>query len=309
MNNYLRYRKLCTCFIVLATLCSGVLCTSGNISKASTKLRCPQSVKAIVVNNKTIKLKWKSVKSRKKYEIYASTKGKGKYKKIKQTSKCYIIVRQKPGKSYYYKVRAYMKKTNGKKYSSFSKIVRSKISQDKKTSSEVTPTPSTNQNQEVSEKQSFQSIFVKVSQISDNEISLISETSANEYMMKKENAPEVQIGSRLKIVNPSFDKENTLSNSIMSFDSLTVLGEGEWMNYAYYVKEYANGIIYLSDSLSGDVVFTLNVTKNEICVSKGGSNLSVNNIMVGDCISLFVNSPVSTGIPGIINDCTKISVL
>ena len=221
-----------------------------------------------------------------------------------------------------------MKKTNGKKYSSFSKIVRSKISQDKKTSSEVTPTPSTNQNQqdkktssevtptsstnqnqEVSEKQSFQSIFVKVSQISDNEISLISETSANEYMMKKENAPEVQIGSRLKIVNPSFDKENTLSNSIMSFDSLIVLGEGEWMNHAYYVKEYANGIIYLSDSLSGDVVFTLNVTKNEICVSKGGSNLSVNNIMVGDCISLFVNSPVSTGIPGIINDCTKISVL
>ncbi len=328
MNNYLRYRKLCTCFIVLAILCSGVLCTSGNISKASTKLRCPQSVKAIVVNNKTIKLKWKSVKSRKKYEIYASTKRKGKYKKIKQTSKCYIIVRQKPGKSYYYKVRAYMKKRNGKKYSSFSKIVRSKISQDKKTSSEVTPTPSTNQNQqdkktssevtptpstnqnqEVSEKQSFQSIFVKVSQISDNEISLISETSANEYMMKKENAPEVQIGSRLKIVNPSFDKENTLSNSIMSFDSLTVLGEGEWMNHAYYVKEYANGIIYLSDSLSGDVVFTLNVTKNEICVSKGGSNLSVNNIMVGDCISLFVNSPVSTGIPGIINDCTKISVL
>ena len=328
MNNYLRYRKLCTCFIVLAILCSGVLCTSGNISKASTKLRCPQSVKVIVVNNKTIKLKWKSVKSRKKYEIYASTKRNGKYKKIKQTSKCYIIVRQKPGKSYYYKVRAYMKKTNGKKYSSFSKIVRSKISQDKKTSSEVTPTPSTNQNQqdkktssevtptpstnqnqEVSEKQSFQSIFVKVSQISDNEISLISETSANEYMMKKENAPEVQIGSRLKIVNPSFDKENTLSNSIMSFDSLIVLGEGEWMNHAYYVKEYANGIIYLSDSLSGDVVFTLNVTKNEICVSKGGSNLSVNNIMVGDCISLFVNSPVSTGIPGIINDCTKISVL
>lgn len=110
-------------------------------------------------------------------------------------------------------------------------------------------------------------------------------------------------------MNPSFDKENTLSNSIMSFDSLTVLGEGEWMNHAYYVKEYANGIIYLSDSLSGDVVFTLNVTKNEICVSKGGSNLSVNNIMVGDCIFLFVNSPVSTGIPGIINDCTKISVL
>ena len=56
MNNYLRYRNLCTCFIVLAILCSGVLCTSGNISKASTKLRCPQSVKAIVVNNKTIKL-------------------------------------------------------------------------------------------------------------------------------------------------------------------------------------------------------------------------------------------------------------
>ena len=112
MNNYLRYRKLCTCFIVLAILCSGVLCTSGNISKASTKLRCPQSVKAIVVNNKTIKLKWKSVKSRKKYEIYASTKRKGKYKKIKQTSKCYIIVRQKPGKSYYYKVRAYIWKSS-----------------------------------------------------------------------------------------------------------------------------------------------------------------------------------------------------
>ena len=123
MNNYLRYRNLCTCFIVLAILCSGVLCTSGNISKASTKLRCPQSVKAIVVNNKTIKLKWKSVKSRKKYEIYASTKRNGKYKKIKQTSKCYIIVRQKPGKSYYYKVRAYMKKTNGKKYSSFSGLL------------------------------------------------------------------------------------------------------------------------------------------------------------------------------------------
>ena len=75
-----------------------------------------------------------------------------------------------------------MKKQMEKNIVLFSKIVRSKIPQDKKTSSEVTPTPSTNQNQEVSENKSFQTIFVKVSQISDNEISLISETSANEYI-------------------------------------------------------------------------------------------------------------------------------
>ena len=181
-----------------------------------------------------------------------------------------------------------------KKYSSFSKIVRSKISQDKKTSSEVTPTPSTNQNQEVSEKQSFQSIFVKVSQISDNEISLISETSANEYMMKKENAPEVQIGSRLKIVNPSFDKENTLSNSIMSFDSLTVLGEGEWMNHAYYVKEYANGIIYLSDSLSSSAALSVSSVVSVPAVASGDSSTgSVTGSVSGRSFSVSSCTPAS----------------
>ena len=79
-----------------------------------------------------MKLKsWKKQKNATGYEIYRSTKKKGKYKKIatiKKVSKAsYTNKKLKKGKTYYYKVRAYKTQSGKKVYGTFSTIKKVKI--------------------------------------------------------------------------------------------------------------------------------------------------------------------------------------
>ena len=77
-------------------------------------------VKATATSASSIKITWKKAKNAKKYQVYRATSKKGKYKKVKTTTKeSFINKHLKSGKKYYYKVRA----INGKKKGKFSKKV------------------------------------------------------------------------------------------------------------------------------------------------------------------------------------------
>ena len=84
-------------------------------------------IKSIKKSKKrSVILKWEKVKGTSGYEIYRSTKRKGKYKKIKEIKKAkttkYINKKLKRGKRYYFKIRTYKIAGGEKYYSGFSKI-------------------------------------------------------------------------------------------------------------------------------------------------------------------------------------------
>ena len=73
----------------------------------------------------SIKISWEKVSGAQEYQIYWATSKNGTYKKLKTTTRTYYThTGRKPGKTYYYKVRAI--RQNSK--SSFSKIVSAKTS-------------------------------------------------------------------------------------------------------------------------------------------------------------------------------------
>ncbi len=80
----------------------------------------------------TVKLKWKKVKNADGYVVYRSTKKGSGYKAVKTIKKgstvTYTKKNLKKGKTYYYKVKAYKKKSSGKKaYSAASKVIKVKV--------------------------------------------------------------------------------------------------------------------------------------------------------------------------------------
>ncbi len=84
--------------------------------------------KSIKKKGKAVTLKWRKVKGASYYEIYYKVGEKGKYRKLKQTTKLsYVHKKLKKSKVYYYKVRAVVK--TGKKVTkgSFSKAKKRRI--------------------------------------------------------------------------------------------------------------------------------------------------------------------------------------
>lgn len=101
--------------------------TQTTAAKASAvMLTAPAGVKAKSLGVKTIRIQWKKVAGASGYYIYRATKKNGKYKKIatvrggNKTS--YKNKKRSPGKTYYYKVRAYA----GSTVSSYSKAAKGK---------------------------------------------------------------------------------------------------------------------------------------------------------------------------------------
>lgn len=92
----------------------------GSFGTAAKVTTAPAGVKRFIVkriNNNRISLSWKKVKNADGYQILRSTKKNGVYsvyKVIKKGSRTKYKARQKNGKIYHYKVRAYVKGTGGK---------------------------------------------------------------------------------------------------------------------------------------------------------------------------------------------------
>ncbi len=145
---------LFTVLVILITVISGTVMAAtgininGNIGEekqeviesnvkytevTSNKAKKPATPKIISISatNSKAKLKWSKVVGN-GYEIYMSTSIKGKYKKVK-TIKRYKTVTYtkkslKPGKKYYFKIRAYKILDSKKVYSNYSKVKSVKTS-------------------------------------------------------------------------------------------------------------------------------------------------------------------------------------
>lgn len=81
--------------------------------------------KVRATGSKKLKLTWKAVKNAKGYEVYCSTSKKGRYRRIaKVIGKTQLVhKKRKPGKQYYYKVRAFQMMADGEMVTGhFSKI-------------------------------------------------------------------------------------------------------------------------------------------------------------------------------------------
>ena len=94
--------------------------------KVTTSPAKVKSVTAKFKNSSKVTITWKKVSKAKGYQIYRSTKKNGKYTLVKtikkgSTKKCNLS--HKAGKTYYYKVRAFVTDANGKRvYGTFSAV-------------------------------------------------------------------------------------------------------------------------------------------------------------------------------------------
>ncbi len=116
-----------------ATVKTGSGSKTGKASAAVSGRAVPAAVSLKITTPSAgqIKLSWNKAAGADGYEIYRSTSGNGKYKKVKVISKgnvkTYTQKELTSGKTYYYKVRAFCR-VNGKKvYGSESKVVSKKV--------------------------------------------------------------------------------------------------------------------------------------------------------------------------------------
>jgi hypothetical protein len=101
------------------------------VVRVSTLPAAPSGVKAKNVKKKKAQVSWKKVTGAAGYTVYQSTSKSGKYKAVKTLNGAgkvkYTSGKLKKKKTYYYKVRAFVK-TDGKKlYGGWSKVVSVKI--------------------------------------------------------------------------------------------------------------------------------------------------------------------------------------
>lgn len=97
---------------------------------ATAKLTAPKTVKTTISSSSSMKITWSKVTGASGYQIYRATSAKGNYQLIKATTAgkySYVNTKLTPGKTYYYKVRAYKTSGKSKAYGSFSKAISGKI--------------------------------------------------------------------------------------------------------------------------------------------------------------------------------------
>ena len=109
-----------------------VLCFIGvpQTVQAAAKLTAPKTVKTVIVSGSSIKIGWSKVTGASGYQIYPAPSAKGTYKLVKTIAAgkySYINEKLTPGKTYYYKVRAYKTSGKSKIYGSYSKVISGKI--------------------------------------------------------------------------------------------------------------------------------------------------------------------------------------
>lgn len=84
---------------------------------ASGKLAAPVINLMSIVTKNNLWIKWGKVSKATHYRVYRATSLKGKYKKLRTVKKTgYTDKTVQPGKTYYYKIRAVLKKPSGKVY-------------------------------------------------------------------------------------------------------------------------------------------------------------------------------------------------
>ncbi len=123
--------KLCKVLFKMVII-AVVMCFLGvpQTVQAATKLTAPKTVKTVISSDSSIKIGWSRVTGASGYLIYQATSAKGTYKLVKTIAAgkySYINEKLTPGKTYYYKVRAYKTSGKSKIYGFYSKVISGKI--------------------------------------------------------------------------------------------------------------------------------------------------------------------------------------
>ncbi len=102
-----------------------------SVKKADIKMSVPRIKKAAVTSKKKVKLTWNRDSKATGYYIYRSNKKKGGYKKVKTITKNKSVTWTdsgvKKGKTYYYKIRSYVKTSSGNAASGYSGAKAAKV--------------------------------------------------------------------------------------------------------------------------------------------------------------------------------------
>lgn len=110
-----------------------VICFMGGpqaVQAATAKLTAPKTVKTEISSGNSIKITWSKVTGAKGYQIYRATSSKGTYQLVTTAAAgkySYTNTKLTPGKTYYYKVRAYKTSGKSKLYGAYSKVISGKI--------------------------------------------------------------------------------------------------------------------------------------------------------------------------------------
>ena len=152
MSHQFILRKILAC-IMIASILSTIApipasCASGKASAFGPKAKV-KKLRKTKVNSRSVRLKWRKSKGATGYQIYRATSRKGHFRKIATTRKNQLTNKKlKPGKTYFYKVRAFQsikkKKIIGR-FSAILKVRTKKIQQNTAPDasiSDTTPLPS-----------------------------------------------------------------------------------------------------------------------------------------------------------------------
>ncbi len=121
-------KRMLACIIVASILATAAPVSPSHASGKTNTFRTKAKVKKLrktKVNSRSVRLKWRKVKGATGYQVYRSTSRKGHFRKIATTRKNHLTNKKlKPGKTYFYKVRAFRTVKKKKKLGRFSAVLK-----------------------------------------------------------------------------------------------------------------------------------------------------------------------------------------
>lgn len=139
------WKKILACIMISSILFTAAPVSLSHASGKTNTFRFKAKVKKLrktKVNSRSVRLKWRKTKGASGYQIYRATSRKGHFRKIATTRKNRLTNKKlKPGKTYFYKVRAFRSVKKKKIVGRFSAVlkVRTKKIQQKTTSGTDVP--------------------------------------------------------------------------------------------------------------------------------------------------------------------------
>lgn len=126
--NTMSFKKILACIMAASILATAapvsVSCASGKTTTFRPKAKV-KKLRKTKVNPRSVRLKWRKSKGATGYQLYRATSRKGHFRKIATTRKNHLTNKKlKPGKTYFYKVRAFRTVKKKKTFSRFSAVLK-----------------------------------------------------------------------------------------------------------------------------------------------------------------------------------------
>lgn len=142
-HNTIFFKKILTCIMIASILATTVPTSISSASGKATTFHSKKKVKKLrktKVSSRSVRLKWRKTKGASGYQIYRATSRKGTFHKIATTRKNNLINKKlKPGKTYFYKVRAFRSIKKKKIVGRFSAVLKVRTKKIQQNTTNTTP--------------------------------------------------------------------------------------------------------------------------------------------------------------------------